>query len=281
MDSKAKALKWAAAAAIIVLLGGVGVYAATGGFSRASDDVSGSADNTSGSADNSSGSADNSSAPADGISGPTNGLSVKKITGNIYVVSAEIARIPMKDLKGEVNEASEIIPEQFREHMPYDNWFPGNYRGELDSAEEAAAYIGYSGLQTPYFPYNDADTEVSVIGKSDGSFSQITIMTDNYKEKVMVQSWTTLFTESYDQDVFDSENHLAAGAALPSDAFTTKAGLLCLVFESNAEAANRKGMTAYICTGGILYTCHTSFNSKDRDAAKQIIHEWAESLKNQ
>ena len=63
--------------------------------------------------------------------------------------------------------------------------------------------------------------------------------------------------------------------------FTTGQGLRCIVFSGNAEAANRQTLTAYITTGDVVYMCHTAFNTPDQAEAEQIIHEWAESIKNQ
>ena len=98
---KPKLFRWAAAAAMFVLLCGIGVYGAAGGFT------------------------------------------VRKLLLNGYEVRANISRIPMQEITGRVNEASEIIPEQYKTFPPYSNMFPGSFYKDVNSAEEAAAYIGY------------------------------------------------------------------------------------------------------------------------------------------
>ena len=233
---KPKFLKWAAVAAVFVLLCGAGVYGATGGFT------------------------------------------VKKLMMNGYEVKANISRIPMKEITGEVSEASAVIREQFKNHKPYSNLFAGSFYKNVDSAEEAAAYIGYDKLQIPVFPYDHTTNfQVAVVGDSDGRISQIQIMRDAVSDKVTAQNWTTLFTEHYDKNVFDIG--WAGTGSYEMQEFITGAGHRCIVFESDAEVQGRKGLTAYITTGDIVYMCHSAFNAEDRAAAEKIIHNWAESLK--
>ena len=231
-----KLLKWAAAAAIFLILGGVGAYAAAGGFS------------------------------------------VKKLLLNGYEVSADISRIPMKRITGSVGEASEVIKEQFKNHQPFDSMFAGSFYQDVSSAEEATAYIGYDKLQIPAFPYDHADIfQVAVVGDQTGRLSQIRIMRDCLTEKVSVQNEATLFTEHYDGNVFEIGS--AGSGSYEMTEFTTGAGHRCIVFESDAKNADRKGLTAYITTGDVVYMCHTAFNTEDRAEAERIIHDWAESLK--
>ena len=148
----------------------------------------------------------------------------------------------------------------------------------MDSAEEAAAYIGYDKLQIPVFPYDHTTNfQVEVVGDSDGRISQIQIMQDAVSDKVTAQNWTTLFTEHYDKNVFDIG--WAGTGSYEMQEFITGAGHRCIVFESDAEVQGRKGLTAYITTGDIVYMCHSAFNAEDRAAAEKIIHNWAESLK--
>ena len=229
-------LKWAAAAAVFVILSGVGVYAAAGGFT------------------------------------------VRKLLLNGYEVSAKISRIPMKKITGKVNEASEIIPEQYKNYKPYSSMFPGSFYKDVSSAEEAAAYIGYDRLQTPSFPYDHTDNfQVAVVGDPKGRLSQIQIMQDCVTEKVTAQNWTTLFTEYYDKDVFELKS--VANLQTEMSEFTTGQGLRCIVFEGIPEVTTRKFITAYITTGDVVYMCHSAFNAPDQAEAEKIIHDWAESIK--
>ena len=234
---KPKGFRWAAAAAVFVILCGVGVYAAAGGFSVR-----------------------------------------KLLLDGGYEVSAKISRIPMKKITGQVNEASKIIAEQFRNREPYSSMFAGSFYKDVSSAEEAAAYIGYDKLQTPAFPYDHENRfEVEVVGDPNGRISQIQIMRDAISDKVTVQNWTTLFTEHYDGDVFDIGR--SGSGSYEMSEFTTGAGHRCIVFESDAENPGRKSLTAYITTGDVVYMCHSAFNTADRAEAEKIIHDWAESFK--
>ena len=233
---KPKIFRWAAAAAVFVLLCGVGVYGAAGGFT------------------------------------------VRKLLVNGYEVSANISRIPMQEITGRVNEASEIIPEQYKTFPSYSSMYPGSFYKDVSSAEEAAAYIGYDKLQIPVFPYDHTDNfQVMVVGDPNGRISQIQIMRDAYSEKVSAQNWTTLFTEHYDKNVFDIG--FAGDPSAEIQEFTTGNGLRCIVFEANAQLEGRKYMTAYITTGDVVYMCHSAFNTADRAEAEKIIHDWAESFK--
>ena len=228
-------LKWAAVAAVFMILSSVGVYAATGGFT------------------------------------------VRKLLVNGYEVSSGISRIPMKSITGKVNEASEAILEQYKDYKPFSSQFPGTFYKSADSAEEAAAYIGYDRLQIPAFPYEQAEITVSVQGDPKGRLSEIWLMREYITERFSVQNWTMLFTRNYDKDTFEIEH--VGDIASEMTRYQTNAGLQCLIFESEAEAADRHGLTAYITTGDVVYMCHTAFNTNDRAEAEKIIHDWAESLK--
>ncbi|MBQ9910094.1 MAG: hypothetical protein IJM50_01065 [Lachnospiraceae bacterium] len=227
-------LKWAAVAAALMLFGGVGVYAATGGFT------------------------------------------VRKLMVNGYEVSANITRIPMNEIKGRVNEASGIIREQFRTHEPFDSRMPDTYYKTLENAKEAADYVGYGKLKTPYFPYDQADVTVEVNGDQKGRIKDILIMRDCLNEKIIVQNWTWLFTKHYDRDDFVIE--YPDDLASEMTEFMTGSGLQCLVFESDPEIEGRKGLTGYIAVGNAVYMCHTAFDANDRAEAENILHDWAESL---
>ena len=233
---KPKIFRWAATAAVFVLLCGVGVYGAAGGFT------------------------------------------VRKLRVNGYEVSANISRIPMQEITGRVNEASEIIPEQYKTFPSYSNMFRGSFYKDVSSAEEAAAYIGYDKLQIPAFPYDHENNfQVAVEGDPNGRISQIQIMRDAISDKVTVQNWTTLFTKHYDRDVFDIG--FIGDSSEEMQEFTTGAGHRCIVFASDAENPGRHGLTAYITTGDVVYMCHSAFNTADRAEAEKIIHDWAESIK--
>jgi len=80
-----------------------------------------------------------------------------------------------------------------------------------------------------------------------------------------------------DKNVFDIG--WAGTGSYEMQEFITGAGHRCIVFESDAQVQGRKGLTAYITTGDIVYMCHAAFNAKDRADAEKIIHDWAESLK--
>ena len=212
-----------------------------------------------------------------GAYGMSGGFNVRKLVLNGYEVSADISRIPMKQITGQVNEASETIKTQYKNYVPTSSFFPGSFYKNVSSAEEAAAYIGYDKLQIPAFPYDRGDITVAVTGNQSGRLIQIQIMQDCVTEKVTAQNWTTLFTEHYDKNVFDLG--WAGTGSYEMQEFITGAGHRCIVFESDAQVQGRKGLTAYITTGDIVYMCHSAFNAEDRADAEKIIHDWAESLK--
>lgn len=232
---KQAVLMWLAAAAVFLVLGGVGVYAAGGGFT------------------------------------------IRKLSVNGYEVAASISRIPLQKFTGKVKEASAIIREQHRNYKPFDNQSPDAFYKTMDSIEEAAAYVGYGKLQVPAFPYEQADITVEAQGDSKGRIREIRIQRDCITEDISVQNWTTMFTTNYDKDVFEIE--YPDDIASEMTEFVTGAGLQCLVFESEAEAADRHGLSAYITTGDVVYMCHTAFYTAGRAEAEKIIHDWAESLK--
>ena len=234
---KPRILKWAAAAAVFVVLCGVGVYGATGGFT------------------------------------------VKKVMANGYIISTSLSRIPMKEITGKVNEASVIIPEQYKNYQPYSSLFPGAFYKDLRSAEEAAGYVDYSRLQTPYFPYEEAKTQVQVSGDQKGRITQIVVAVDNYTAKVRVFSWATLYTEHYSGKTYEMENVYPQNVSFTQGEFQTAAGLLCKTIETSPLDSGYKGITGYIVSGDVVYSCHTAFLSKDKAEAEKIIHDWAESIK--
>ena len=214
------------------------------------------------------------------VPGFSDSLSIKRTWSNGYETSANVYRIPISEFKGEiVDDIPAIVAEQSKNREPGSSSLPNVVTKEFTNAKEAAAYMSYDRLQTPYFPYENANYEITVDGKS-GSFFLINYTTAFYgvaNGGISVENRTTLFTELYDQDVYDCRNMMQAGTKVTNSEFTTGAGLHCLVFEGTTE--NLSSMTAYISIGGLIYNCHTAYYAKDRDAAEQIIHDWAESLK--
>ena len=230
-------LKWTAAAAVLVLLCGVGVFGAAGGFT------------------------------------------VKKVMANGYVISTDLSRIPMKEIGGSVNEASWIILDQFKNTTPYSSWYPGSYYKELKSPEEASDYVGLSQLQTPYFPYEDATVQIRVAGNRKGRIEQIIVAVENCTANVRVFNHATLYTEHYDGKVYEMENLYPQDISFTQGTFVTAAGLLCTAIESSPLDSGYKGITGYVVSGDVVYSCHTAFLSKDQAEAEKIIHDWAESIK--
>lgn len=212
-----------------------------------------------------------------GVYAASSGFNVRKLTVNGYEVSASISRIPMYKITGKVREASDIILNQYKTFPVFSNLFPGSYYKKADSAEEAAAYVGYDKLQIPAFPYDRAEITVAVTGDPKGRLQAIQIMQERITGTISVQNWAMLFTKHYDQDVLEIEYPNDIDSEMTE--FTTGAGLQCLVFHSDAEVPGRMGLTGYITTGDVVYMCHTAFYSNGRAKAEQILHDWAESLK--
>ncbi len=234
---KPRILKWAAAAAVFVVLCGVGVYGAAGGFA------------------------------------------VKKVMANGYTISTRLSCIPMKEIKGDVNEASGIILDQFINRKPYDSWFPGSYYKDLPSAEKAVEYVGYGKLQTAYFPYKSAVTQVRVSGDHKGRIHQIVVAVENYTANVRVFNQATLYTEHCSDKIFELENAYSQDVSFIQGGFQTAAGLFCTTIESSPLDSGYMGITGYMVSGNVVYSCHTAFLSKNRAEAEKIIHDWAESIK--
>ena len=193
-----------------------------------------------------------------------------------YTVSAAIKKVPMSEITGNVSEASRIIPEQIRNHKVYDSTVPNLYVTQREGPAEAAAYVGHEGLQVPYFPYSDQKTEVRVMGAVSGSLTQITIETENLKEKVRVQLTTYLFTEAYEAERFMMANVISAG--MNFDSFRTEAGHCCVTAAFGPLDSGYQGLTGYVSADGVVYSCHTSFLGKNKAQAEEILHAWAESI---
>ena len=193
-----------------------------------------------------------------------------------YTVSAAIKKVPMSEITGNVNEASRIIPEQIRNHKVYDSSVPNLYVTQTEGPAEAAAYVGYEGLQVPYFPYSDQKTEVRVMGAVSGSLTQIAIETENLSEKVRVQICTWLLTEHFQDERFSFGNVSEVGVSF--DEFQTAAGYRCVTAESLPLDSGYQGLTGYISADGVVYSCHTAFLGKNKAQAEEILHAWAESI---
>lgn len=209
----------------------------------------------------------------------TNVFSVRKlelIGESGYSITAEIKKIPKNSLKGQVVEASDIVIEQYRNYDPYSSKFPGVYEREFNFAEDAVKYVGLKNLVIPFFPYQNAATEVIAECTEDGKIASVRVETVNLSEAVRVQVMSQIITTAYKNDVFDEWNVYPEDLEYTWTDFLTPDSYTCQVVESTPLESGYQTISGYLVNDDIIYRIHLAFQDDNRQEAEDILHTWAE-----
>lgn len=192
-----------------------------------------------------------------------------------YVLSADIVKYPADDLKGQIQEVSDQIKEQFASYQPYMDRLPGHVEKTFDTRGEACDYVGFDGLERISWDLKEEESTLNVYGDEDGKIQSVTIETPYTAGDMRLQFFTMLYTENY-------EDEIATGSFTTEDvkfaesSETTAHGLGLHVIESTALESGYMGTEGYLVKDGVLYNLYIAHLEKDKEQAKELLQQWAD-----
>ena len=197
-----------------------------------------------------------------------------------YDLGAAVKKIPVRELKGEISELSEIIRQQYKDYDPVSSWSPGHVEKAFSSGEEAIAYIGYDALKLADPGMKEQEVTVSAYGDEDGRISSVTLEV-NYSDYALdqprAQSFTQIYTENYEEEIM-------TGARTTEDLefteswYTTVNGSQCQIIEATPLESGFIMKDGYIVEDGILYNLHIAYKEKDTEKAQEMMRKWADQF---
>ena len=218
----------------------------------------------------------------------------------VISVNVKVSKIPLNEIKGEVNEASEIIKKN-HENTEDSELVPNIYSRDFDSLQEALNYVGYDKARMPNTPLEDTKTSIWVNGQEDGRINEICIT--NYKtyeykhnpdKKVFIKTphgynvkvpcsvafsnqiymITDAYTENeitlnYSKEMFgDSEE-------IDTKEITTQKGITCLILDSPRKRLGSNFIVCFITIENVIYVFDVDYTDEGRFQAIELIKEWA------
>ena len=197
-----------------------------------------------------------------------------------YSFTTQLGAAEQSELKGEIREAPAIIREQWKNYSMLSSQHPGHYSRRFETAADAMAYIGYDGLEMPWFPYDISEVFVYVDADREGNFQDVMMETGNYTASVRAQLGAMIrFGISGDfesgsvwnkDDIDDYE--------MSSSEFTAKNGLVCHTVDGSAGKMGYKTLDGFIIKNNVLYTFHAAFQPEEQEQAETMLHTWADSF---
>ena len=208
-----------------------------------------------------------------------------------YTASFELKKYEWIEFKGDINEAPDIILEQYAAYTPppvfaNDRNDPGIYGKIFSTYDEAADYLGLDALKRLTLPF-DEDVGVMVVGDEEGKVTQIKLFCDH----ILITGdpstgsyggafFATIFTENT-----DISSPIAGGdwgdydpGKIEHKEFVTSNGVVCQYTEVGVGDRTRQMVQGYIVDNGSLYELDVTFDDGDLELATEILRNWAEQF---
>lgn len=207
-----------------------------------------------------------------------------------YRAEFELTKFPWSEFRGQVSEASEIIPKQYENYTPQPPWSslyipPSVYTKGFDTLDEAVKYTGLDALKAVEPPF-DLRWVVSAIGDEEGRIESVDVASvsamirPGTDDRFGCSMFISILTEN-------SAKSLAFSGADWGDydpgsitygEFTTSSGVLCQYASVGVGERERELCDGYVLDNGILYRLSIPHMPGDHDAALEMIKAWAEGF---
>ena len=192
-----------------------------------------------------------------------------------YDVAVEVRKIPVKELTGAVIGVSESIVAQYRDYKLWDSWSPGLWQQTFSTAQEAAEFIGYRGLQSLSWNLREQEAIVRVYGSPQGDLEQISVESRYQVQNLRLQATATIYTQHHQGEVVFG-TRTTEEQSYEESTCTTGAGLVCHMVTSTPLESGYAGTEGYVVAEGVLYHLHIAHLEKDRQTALELVRQWAE-----
>lgn len=218
----------------------------------------------------------------------------------VISVNVKVSKIPLNEIKGEVNEASEIIKKN-HENTEESELVPNFYSRDFDSLQEALNYVGYDKARMPNTPLEDTKTSIWINGQEDGRINEICIT--NYKtyeykhnpdKKVFIKTphgynvkvpcsvafsnQIYMITDAYTENEITlnySKEMFGDIEEIDTKEITTQKGITCLIIDSPRKRLGSNFIVCYITIENVIYVFDVDYTDEGRFQAIELIKEWA------
>ena len=116
-----------------------------------------------------------------------------------YSLEFDVDKIQLSEITGQVNEAKEIIAEQYADVEPWSSFSPGFWIKEFSSFSEAKEYIGLEKIRGIKWDFDEQDTVLTVYGNEKGEFEYLSLETLYQEGEIRLQSVVSIYTELYEE----------------------------------------------------------------------------------
>lgn len=248
------ALKWAAAALALCLIGGSVAYAA----SRLNVSI----------------------------------LDEKDSDGNNrYKLEYVVDHISEEELTGEVQQVkTQFMEEAANGIFPADNLPRGFVKENFASEKDAIDYIGYAGLRETMLDAGELWVKpvVAVYGDRDGNLTHVAyqfarkINTEKEIEHFEIYQEAEVYTTSYPYDFTGEIDSIFNKEAFQTYECVTKSGNNALILvKNNAGQIGQTFLTGYVIEGAVVYSItisHNFWTEKDTATVETLMKQWLEQF---
>lgn len=248
------ALKWAAAALALCLIGGSVAYAA----SRLNVSI----------------------------------LDEKDSDGNNrYKLEYVVDHISEEELTGEVQQVkTQFMEEAANGIFPADNLPRGFVKENFASEKDAIDYIGYAGLRETMLDAGELWVKpvVAVYGDRDGNLTHVAyqfarkINTEKEIEHFEIYQEAEVYTTSYSYDFTGEIDSIFNKEAFQTYEYVTKSGNNALILvKNNAGQIGQTFLTGYVIEGAVVYSItisHNFWTEKDTTTVETLMKQWLDQF---
>lgn len=194
-----------------------------------------------------------------------------------YDVEAQLGKVPLSHIQGDVLEVEGIIQAQIRSYQPYMSQLPQHWYRYYDTAAEALAYLGCDAVALPDWSAYETQSILSVMGNTQGQFETITLETDYERSGLRMQAFARLYTELYEGEITTGARDVGSDT-FSETTYTAANGQECVVVFCNDDNGRFLSVDGYIVSGSVFYNLHVIYHEGEEETAEALLHEWLDSF---
>lgn len=194
-----------------------------------------------------------------------------------YDLNAEVEKIPVSELNGEIQEASDIIARQIATYEPHDDHFPQSMQKEFSSSEEAIAYIGLSSIKKASWDLEEQNNTVLIVSDEKARINTVILETDYVSGDIRLQAFTYIYTEYCDEEISHSMR-TTEDTSFTESFYTTASQKQCHIISSSAGERGYMCLDGYMVVDGLLHNLHITYQEDNSAQAEELLHQWADML---
>lgn len=197
------------------------------------------------------------------------------------VVFDDSLKIPMSEIKGDVNECRDQIRKQIENYDMFSSQSPYGVDKDFRDYKDAVSYVGLDRTIISAPRNLTGETIVRITGNDAGDFELITLENEYYKsELVTATAITHIFTEYYPYDV-------SVGATSYSDGFegvdfygesVSVEGKEFWVVSSTPFSDEWLGKNVVFQHDGVIYQLFVRYKQVETEKVNKIVSEWMDAF---